>query len=727
LADIISYSEGQQPTQAVQPTETKPQKPQLDATSVVAEVNQKFSQSRQERRAHEPQWFINSAFLAGRQNVSWHPIQNRVVDSQILRPAPSHRIRITINRILPKIRARIAKFVKNRPSPVVVPASTDREDKLNARATQKVLDYLWRRLNLETKYRQVLVLSAQTGKAFWWLSWDETAIGQIRVTGPDGSMQVISQPMGDPRVEVGSAFEVLVADPGISRTAEQPWIIRAKRRSVKDAKARFPKIAASISPDSDTEIFHYQRKTATLSPRGSDNFLSSVTESATQKGDGFVTVKEYFEKPCPSYPKGRYAVVVGDQLARYESELPYEFYTMENPYPVIEFTDIPIEGNFWTPTLVEQLIPIQREYNLIRSKIAEHIRLNAFPKLLVAEQHRLPPNAWNSESGEVIPYVAIPGVDKPQILSPHPITGDAWRHMDSIRGEFEDVAQIHAVSEGQTGQTTSGFQANLLQEANDLVHGPDIRTHEMALEDAFVKLRKLVQLGYPVERLITVAGRNYEPDVFEFSASQIDENADIRVETGSALPRLTYARIQSVLEMWDRGIFGNQQDPEVQRRVLDLLELGDIQAQQEFSRRDEDKARLENMELRDGKPVEMPMPWDNHEIHWSLHTDQLKSPETRNWDPQRRLGLIVHALNHMRFMNPMGAFTLAQELGLPGAVPPPPMLPPPGPPGPGGPPPPPPGPPGMGGPPPPMGAEQPSLPMPPLPPGPPGPGTPPIQ
>jgi hypothetical protein len=726
MADIISYSESNTGTPVSEPAAQKPGKApkQPDAASVVQEVNSKFAQSRQERRAHEPQWFLNSAFLSGRQNVAWHPILNRVVDNQILRPAPSHRVRVTINRILPKVRARLAKFIKNRPNPVVVPASTDREDKLNARATQKVLDYLWRRLNLETKFRQVLLVAAQCGKAYWWLSWDEQAIGQIRITGPDGVPQVISQEMGDPRVEVGSAFEMLVADPGIARTAEQPWIIRAKRRPVKDAKARFQEFSDRITADNDTEIFHYQRKTATLSPRGSDNFLSSVTEAGTggSSNDGFVTVKEYFEKPCPSYPKGRYAVVVGDNLVRYQDELPYEFYTHENPYPVIEFADIHLEGNYWSPTLVEQLIPLQREYNMIRSKIAEHIRLNAFPKLLVAEQHRLPQNAWNSESGEVIPYIAIPGIDKPQILSPHPITGDAWRHMDSIRGEFEDVAQIHASTEGQVGQATSGFQTNLLQEANDLVHGPDIRTNEMALEDAFVKLRKLIQLGYPIERLITVAGRNYEPDVFEFSASQIDENADIRVETGSALPRLTYARIQSVLEMWDRGIFGNQQDPEVQRRVMDLLELGDIQAQQEFSRRDEDKARLENMEFRDGKQPEPPMPWDNHEIHWSLHTDQLKAPETRNWDPQRRVGLIVHALGHMRFMNPDAAFTLSMELGLPGAVPPPPQpqLPPPGPAGPGG-------PPSPSGPPAPMGAEQGPIPVPPPPPGPGGPGIPPIQ
>lgn len=710
MADIISYSEAEFPEQK-QPA---PKKPSVNGPALASEINQKFMMARQERRAHEPQWFLNAAFLSGRQNVSWHPILNRVVDNQILRPAPTHRIRITINRILPKVRARIAKFIKNRPSPVVVPASTDREDKLNARATQKVLDYLWRRLNLETKFRQALLLAAQTGKAYWWLSWDENAMAQVRIIGPDGTPRVIAQPLGDPRIEVGSAFEMFVADVSIARTAEQPWIIRAKRRPVKDVKARFPDFAEQISADNDTEVFHYARKIATLSPRGSDNFLSSVTEAGTGKEDGNVTVKEYFEKPCPSYPNGRYAVVVGDVLVRYQDELPYEFYTQENPYPVIEFTDLPIEGNYWTPTLVEQLIPIQREYNLVRSKIAEHIRLNAFPKLLVAEQHRVPTNSWNSESGEVIPYIAIPGVDKPQVMTMPPLTGDAWRHMDSIRGEFEDVAQIHAASEGQVGQATSGFQTNLLQEANDLVHGPDIRMHEMALEDAYTKLRKLAQLGYSVERLITVAGRNYEPDVFEFSASQIDENADIRVETGSALPRLTYARIQSVLEMWDRGIFGNQQDPEVQRRVLDLLELGDIQAQQEFTRRDEDKARLENMELRDGKQVEPPAPWDNHEIHWSLHTDQLKSPETRNWDPQRRIGLIVHALNHMRFMNPVAAFNLSIELGLAGAVPPPPLPPPGAAPSPGGPP----GPPG---------AEQPALPPAPLPPGPSGPGTPPIQ
>lgn len=170
--------------------------------------------------------------------------------------------------------------------------------------------------------------------------------------------------------------------------------------------------------------------------------------------------------------------------------------------------------------------------------------------------------------------------------------------MDLIKAEFEDLTHIYASTEGGAGAAESGFQTNLLQEAADSVHAPDIRQHEMAIEDAALKIRKLMKMGYDTARLISVTGKNYEPEVFEFQSDQIDEAAEVIVQAGSSLPMLKAAKIQSVMELWNTGILGDVKDPEVQRRALGLIEMGEFEGAMEVARRDEDRARLENSQLQ---------------------------------------------------------------------------------------------------------------------------------
>lgn len=676
--------------------------PSEDEKNLIAEVNKKFDQWRQDRRIHEAQWFINAAFLRGNQYVEWDAYRQTLTTT----PAPSHRQRLKINRVLPKFRARLAKFLKTRPQPVVIPASTDREDRLNARATQKVLDYLWRKLRLETKYRDALVWSGTAGKGFWWFYWDGQKTARVQQQTEFGP-QTTEAMLGDVAIEVGTPFEMLVADQSCSRLEEQPAIMRARRRAVDEVQTRYPKLKKFIKADSTAqELFHYERQIGQLNSKGSGGagFSDSAKNEDEKSQSTHVVVKELFERPCGAYPKGRYTVVAGDILLRTEEALPYEF-DAEHPYPVVEFADVQLAGQFWPTTLVEQLIFLQREYNLIRSKIAEQLRLMAFPKLLAAKQHQIPPGAWTSEPGEFVEYIALPNIPPPMPWHPPNIAGDAWKTLELIKSEFEDLTHIYASVEGQVGGSQSGFQTNLLQEAADSVHAPDIRGHEIAIEQAALKMRTLMKLGYTVPRLITIAGRNLEPEVIEFSADSIDENADIVVQAGSAMPMLKAQKIQSVLELWKAGVLGPADDPEVRRRALGLLEMGEFEAMMEQERTDEDQARLENAEILKGNPIAPPQFYENHDIHYQGHTLQLKSAEMRHQPDQVKLALVAHVIQHMEFINPMGAFQLAQQYGLDGLIPPPPpppMLGPGGPP-PGGPAPPPPGPhqgPG-GGPPPP--------------------------
>lgn len=631
---------------------------------LVAEIMSNYTSWRMRRKNYEIQWLVNSAHVRGQTDVKWNPILNQL-DT---RKEPTHRSRLKVNKVLEKVRAKLSKYTKTRPVPDVIGASEDYDDVMNAKASQKALMYQHRRCKLEAKYEKALLLAMQTGKSYWAIYWDEQAKAKVKdEANAFGKSQILEVPIGDVAVDVVSAFEILVGDYTLPDLDDQPKILRVKIRPAKEIEKRYDLEEGSIKGDTSTnDIFQYQRQIADLGTRQNLGFSAGEDPETSEKNNEstHVLVIEQFCKPSWKYPKGHYAVVAGQKLLREQDELPYGFGETESPYPFVEFVDIYTAAQFWATTMVEQLSGLQEERNRLRATLTEHTKLLAHPKLLAAKQAGLAPEAYNSEGGEKIEYNFVPGMPMPGFLNPPPISRDVWESLKVNTDEFHEVSNLYPQSLGQAGNTTSGFQVNLLQEAVDSVHAPDIRRNERALEQAYRKIRKLMKLGYDVPRLISVIGTKYTVEALEFGQDQIDENAEIIIRTGSGLSDLKAARHEQIMSYWTAGIFGNPQDPETRRRAVSMLDLGSVEDDFDFSKRDEEEARLENLAFRKGLPVEDPLPYQNHAIHGAMVTDLLKSPEAKTWDPAKRQAAVRHWVLHVKWENPSSALQLSNIFGF---------------------------------------------------------------
>lgn len=632
----------------------------VDREAIAADTIQKREQFRADRKVHEQEWFISAAMVRGNQYVEW---DNRTQRLHVPQAAP-HRVRLKIPRLQAKMRARISKFVKNRPKPIVVPATTEYNDYQNAKATQKVLDYFWRKLRLEQKYKDALQWALIAGKGYWWFHWNPDAIARVMVTDPATGVKTYNdQPLGDIEVEVGSPFEMLVADPGGDSLELQPEIMRIRMRKVKDMQQRYPEYASEIQASNKEEsYFAYERQIAGLNPH---TFSSGKVKDNSDE----CLVTEHFIAPCAEYPKGQYRVLAAEVLVKLVEELPYGFGDMENPYPVIEFSDFKVAGQYWCPTICSQMIDIQREYNLLRSKLAENLRIMAHPKIIVAKQHQMPKSAWTSDAGEIVEYVAIPNIPPPQPWFPPNVASDLWKAIELIQKEFDDVSQIWPSAEGKAGQATSGFQTNLLQEATDSVHAPDIRQAELSVEAGCYKLRRMAKAGFEIPRLIAAVGSDYAPDIFEFSGSQVDDYADIIVEVGSALPTLKAAKQEAVLNLYKGGLLGDPADPSVRQRALGMLEMGAVEETFDVVKSAERQARMENKAVTENQPLEPPHFWENHQVHYTEHTLLMTSPSWQSLNPAQRRALVAHTVLHARFINPQSALQIAMEEGIQEVIP----------------------------------------------------------
>jgi hypothetical protein len=620
--------------------------------TLVSEVLHKYDMWRQMRRPYEVQWYLNASALRGFPDVRFNA-QSSTLE---IKKEPPHRKRFRINYIKPKYVARVSKYTKIPPSPTVVPATTDREDIMNAKASQKALEYGTRAFGLRQRYMQVMQSLPITGKAFLWVRWDEKAIGRQRTA------QGTEPLLGEVAIDFGSAFEFLPADPGIERLEDQPEIMRAKMVPVRDLEERYPELKGKIVPEgAENDLFFYQREIADLGTRSMG--IGSRTMVATQPTHALRI--ELFTKPCGAYPKGRYVVIAGRQLVKSVDELPGGFRLVhKNAYPVIEFCDDAAPGQFWPDAFVERLISLQSEYNQYRSQLGEHLTLHFFPKLIEWAQMNLSPEAYNSEAGEKIKATWIPGMPALQFLQPENVVGDVWNVLQHIKKEFDDVTLIYPTALGGAGSTTSGYQASLLQEAADQVHGPAIQRNALALEELYIKMRHLMKEFYEIPRLISVAGKNNIPEVYEFSRDSIDENADVIIEPDSMLPMMKTARTDMLRQQFEAGIWGNPQDPKVQKKVQRMLSSGWADFEVDYNQRDHEQAQWENVKMVRGEPLQKPAAWEDHEVHWEMHTDLFKSPESLGWTPEQWTANVLHAIVHLNYINPQAAMMMAGEYGL---------------------------------------------------------------
>lgn len=649
--------------------------PSYDATAVAGEINKAYTEWKNYRSAHEGDWFVNAAMLRGQQHVVYDQ-----TNAQLVAPdAPTYATRLDINKILPKHRARMARFFKNRPKPIVVPASTEYQDLMDARATVRALEYQWQRLRLESAYRDARQWSAVGSKAYWWIGYDPNVMGRVQMVDPvTGDKRAVEALLGDVFVEVGNVWEVLVKDPTQAHIGAQPEIMRVRTLPRAEAERRFPALA-------DRAAKHATSAADTSNMKQAEDLIAGLTSNegitATKaKRENHVLLKEHFIAPCGKYPKGRSVVVCDDLVVKYEEELPFQFWdSPTNPYPCVEFSDTGNVGQFWNTTWIAQLIPLQRLLNRLLELVAENTEAVGRPKIIVYKQHGLADGAWTNSAGEIVELNFVPGLPEPRIIQPASVVGDLWNLLNFVLRQFDDISQIQTASEGGGGGTESGYQVNLLQEASDAVHAPDIRGDELAIEDAAWKIRRIMKLTWDAPRLIALGGQAASMEMLEFSNLQINDAAEVRIQIGSMMPDLKAAKAQTALNYYKEGLFGDPADPMVKRKALAMIDLGGYEVVNEDDRLDEDEAQRENQLILEGGVPEQPWPWQQHAVHAQKHEAKMKTPEWQVLPDERKRVGIGHLIQHYDYLNAALAMGLRQQFGmndLPVVTPPPPPTPP---------------------------------------------------
>lgn len=631
----------------------------------------------------ERQWYINLAFLAGKQYVS--PLAVAGSGFRLTTPkAPPWRVRLVVNKVRTAIRTECSKLTTSKPIPTVLPATNEDEDFTAAGVSEQILKSKFATAAFEATYRSWIWWGAACGTSFMKQYYDATAPDHDAKSVPQPPSLPDGSPLPDQMIDmvpglrekldtpipaVGkiciervTPFHIYVPDLLAEDLKDQPYVIHMMVKSPLWVKNKY-----GFMPTPDSRASATVLDSAMLISKGGEEHLDAVH------------VMEVWLKPNAhvDFPEGGLLTVINHKLVSHSSKWPYPF----EEFPFYKYNGIRT-GGFYSDSIIVDLIPLQKEYNKKRSQAIEIQDTMGKPKLMYAKGS-INPRMISSEPGQSIAYTA--GFDPPTELKGAEVPVSMVQEIEQLASEFDDISGQHEISRGgtPTAAISSGTAIAYLQEQDDAKLNDQVSSIENACEDLGKHYLHLASQYWDDDRLIKITGKNDTFEALHWKKNMLRGNTDVKIQTGSALPFSKAARTALLTEMMQNGFI----DP---MAGMEMLNFGGLDKLMDEALIDKRQAMRENLKMADAPekmlalllnpspgpngepPTEQPNPedpknphkfngdgspfqpqppvpvnsWDNHEEHIHWHNHFRKSQQFELLSEIRKQAFEIHVQLH---------------------------------------------------------------------------------
>ena len=637
-----------------QPYSAQPMRPPADGKGLIAWLDDKREQGN--KSLPDLQMKMNLAFVLGHQWVVWDGNRRALRLPSTRSDDVNASVRITANKIGGIVERAIAKLTKNAPLPECRPSSDDDVDVSSARVATRILSHELDRLQWDETLVKLLFWPVTLGWSYLLVHWDPEegpVAGILEEEGQDP--EELKQ--GEVAIEIVPAFELSV-DPNARDMRTAKWAVRTTTMSREAVWEKWGEKVQGTSGEAVHTIVDDVRS------------LSTIDANRKTMSD-WVAVHQFWMVPCRAAPKGMIVTWAGEQILERKETFPYE----HGRLPFIEIDLLPGIGTREGRTWVNDLIPLQVDYNDARSREAT-IRRQLVPKIL-APAGSIDPSRVTSRV-EVITY--NPTGQPPQMLQ----SDAGWMQqfemgMSRADQEMGERAGQSEVTQGSAPSTMPAAAILALQETDDTKLAISAKLLAAFIRDVGWHILMLTKQYWTEERTVRTYSEENVIDVRRYKGTDIADLLDVHVVSDSALPRSKSARVQLALELHARGVIASGTDL---IRVLDLPGYDFIVREHDVDT--QLQARELSYLLKGGLPN--PLPFHNHRAHLEFLNSYRKSLDYEQLDPKIRAAVDAHAAVHEGLLLPQEASPGAPgtpynpELGGPnpegvtGMPPPPPYM-----------------------------------------------------
>lgn len=605
-------------------------------------INSLHDAGLKKRHKYEFQWVLNMAYFLGYQHLIWN---TRTGNIQIPQSMSSP---LTINRIGSFTEARHAKLTKQRPVPRVIPNTPDLDDQNAAKFGGRVLDHLWRKIDMDEEYDATIMQMLIFGTSFMENLWDPFSgdpftrnrgegenILQFKQDGSADDEQVFP---GEVSSKCVNPFQLIPASDQKKDIKDQDWIIKRDYLSLSEILKRYPHLKGKVEAKDGEDIRTEQEKTL---ERLASPISSSVGIGLSHTADSInseLLCKTFYMKPNEQHPDGFIMVIIQNEVA-WTGPFPNDY--GKNVYPIVKFTEKNDGIHFWQQSTIEKLMSIQRAYNRLRQKKLNNIYLMANGKWLLPKGSQVSEDSITDEEAEIIEYnSAVPAPQQAQLTS---LPNYAREMANELLTDFRDVGGQRESTLSPPPNVTAGVAMQIAAELGDEIIGPILRRLGRSMSRVANQQLLILDQEYIEDRIIQIIGPANEFGVTWFKQGDLRNQTDVHIEIESLFPDFRGSKRQTLLDLWDRRVI---QDP---AQLLKAYRFGNFDMIVEEQEKKDEMVWLEIESIKKGKEPEI-TPFQDHANHVRILNQWVASPEFLRLIPERKQLAIIVVQAHLQFL-----------------------------------------------------------------------------
>ncbi len=623
-----------------------------EVRELVAQIKHELDLRKEERRSFELQWRLNQNFFAGNQYCDVVESTGEVVDME---PTFDWEMRMVYNQIAPIIETRLSKLSRVSPGLTVRPVTNDTRDVTTARMSTRLLKNSFLAHDMSKHAKDASMWSEICGGVFYKSTWNPNA--GLLMGYHDG------KPVyeGDISTTVVPYYEIFPSTSYVSSLDECDSVIHAKVYTVDEIHLRW----GVQLEGREMNCFSMEMSGMRAGGVGYNPSMMQIRDNIIDDAE---LVIEYYERPNRYFPQGRYAIIAGDILVHI-GVLPFRcgsFY--RRGYPFVHQRCLETTGCLWGTSVIDRLIPVQRDYNAVRNRINEYIARMTIGNMLVEQSSLVDEGVLESglAPGTVVEYKA--GSNPPAWMMPQEIPATLLNQVEQLHQEFINISGVSEMS--RTSQTpaaiSSGTALEILKEQDDTRLALTAENMRDAFRDLGRQWLRLYKQFVTVPRVTRIAGES-AGDVAAIVWRNNDITSDdVVVDTDNEMTNTPAQRKQLALELLQVGLFNDPDTGRMTRenraKLMEIFELGNWESIIDVDELQTARAQREQLQLEDGTLPQV-MELDDHPMHISEHTKYVLSAEFRSLQEQQPAlarGLLEHIAQHKEI-------TVQRSLALSGA------------------------------------------------------------
>ncbi|AZV56072.1 hypothetical protein [Clostridium sp. AWRP] len=580
---------------------------------LVSFVKEEFDRRQEERTPYELRWRLTQNFIQGNQYCDINEVSNTIFQQEKLYFWQQREV---YNHIAAIVETRLSKLGRLKPSMTVRPMTSDNEDISTAKVCKAIVDSTYQSQKMEQKISEANSWSEICGSAFYkdvWNSQGGQLIGYI--DDEEGNKQPIYE--GDIECLVVPAYEIFpdsCLNDGIDRCKS---IIHAKAFTVDEIEEIWNVKVAG------TDIDVYSLGTTRVGVGGLGYNATVPTAAITTKPDSQI-VMEYYELPSKIYPDGRLIITTRDELLYYGT-CPYK--VGENgkiALPFVRQQCVKDAGNFFSISVAERCLPIQRAYNAVKNRKHEYLNRLAIG-VMTYEDGTLADEESLEEDG-LAPGTIIPrkpGSAPPTFVQSEGLPNTFLDEEEKLMSEFREISGVSELSSSSQASNGagSGVALEVLKEQDDTrisLTADNIRQAILEVAKQWLRLYKQYSAG---PRMVRLVGKDNSVYINYWNKDQLTSD-DVVPLTDDDLAQTPAQKKQQVMNLLQLGLFNDpdtgRMDRSTRAKIMEMLNYGNWEDGNDIDQMHISKAMRENIDVQNGQMINV-RDFDDHAIHIEEH------------------------------------------------------------------------------------------------------------